>query len=135
MASIRKEFHVAAPAEMVWAVLADFGAVDKLAPGFVTECRLDEDGARHITFSNGATARELLVDCDAASRRLAYAIVGGRPTHYGAAAQVFPEPDGGSRFVWVVDVLPNELAGYIGAQMDLGMAAMKAALEKEARTQ
>lgn len=70
MASIRREFHVAAPAAIVWAALADFGAVDKLAPGFVTECRLDDDGARNITFSNGATARELLVDCDAASRRL-----------------------------------------------------------------
>ncbi len=130
MASIRREFHVAAPAAIVWAALADFGAVDKLAPGFVTECRLDDDGARNITFSNGATARELLVDCDAASRRLAYAIVGGRPTHYGAAAQVFAESDG-SRFVWVVDVLPNELAGYIGGQMDLGMAAMKAGLESK----
>ncbi len=35
---------------------------------------------------------------------------------------MFAESDG-SRFVWVVDVLPNELAGYIGGQMDLGMAA------------
>lgn len=131
MASVRKEFQMAVSADKVWAVLADFGAVDKLAPGFVTECRLDEEGARNITFANGSTARELLVDCDVASRRLAYAIVGGRPIHYGAVAQVFPEADGHSRFVWTVDVLPNDLAGYIGAQMDLGVAAMKGALEKE----
>lgn len=132
MASIRKEFQVAVPADKVWAVLADFGAVDKLAPGFVTDCRLDESGARIVTFANGATARELLVDSDAASRRLVYAIVDGRPTHYSASAQVLSEPDGGSRFVWVVDVLPNELAGYISTQMDLGMAAMRGALEKAA---
>jgi carbon monoxide dehydrogenase subunit G len=131
MASIRKEFHVAAPADKVWAVLADFGAVDKLAPGFVTECRLDGD-ARNITFSNGSTARELLVDSDATSRRLVYAIVGGRLTHYSAAAQVLSEPDGSGRFVWVVDFLPNEFAGYIDAQMELGAAAMRGALEKGA---
>ena len=132
MASIRKEFHVAAPADKVWAVLADFGAVDKLAPGFVTECRLDGDGARNITFSNGSTARELLVDSDATSRRLVYAIVGGRLSHYNASAQVLSDPDGGSRFVWTVDFLPSEFAGYIDAQMELGAAAMRGALEKAA---
>ena len=132
MASIRKEFRVPAPADRVWSLLADFGAVDKLAPGFVTDCRLDESGARVVTFANGSTARELLVDSDAVSRRLVYAIVGGRPTHYSASAQVMSEPDGNSRFVWVVDVLPNELADYISAQMELGVAAMRGALEKEA---
>jgi hypothetical protein len=133
MASVRREFAVAASADRVWAALADFGAVHtRLAPGFVTECRLDVDGARIVTFSNGSTAREILVDRDEALRRLVYAIVGGRLTQHSAAAQVFPEPDGTCRFVWISDFLPDEFAGYIASQMEQGATIMRAALEKNA---
>jgi hypothetical protein len=43
--------------------------------------------------------------------------------------QVFAEPDGGSRFVWITDLLPDSLAAPFGAVIDQGMAAMKQALE------
>ena len=43
-----------------------------LVPGFVLDARLDGD-ARIVTFANGTVARELLVDCDDARRRLVYA--------------------------------------------------------------
>jgi polyketide cyclase/dehydrase/lipid transport protein len=133
MASVRKEFSIAAPADRAWAALADFGAVHtRLAPGFVTDCRLEESGAaRIVTFSNGSMAREILVDRDATSRRLAYAIVGGRLTQHSASAQVFAESDGRCRFVWIADFLPDEFAGYIDAQMELGATIMRDALEKE----
>ncbi len=131
MASVRKEFKIAAPADRVWAVLSDFGAVHtRLAPGFVTDCRLDGEGARIVTFGNGSVAREILVDRDETSRRLVYAIVGGRLTQHSASAQVFPEADGNCRFVWTADFLPNEFADYISSQMELGATTMKAALEK-----
>ena len=35
---------------------------------------------------------------------------------------MFAESDGRSRFVWIADVLPNEIAPYMDAQMDLGAA-------------
>ena len=131
MASVRKDFVIAASVERVWAALADFGAVHtRLAPGFVTDCRLDETGARIVTFGNGAVAREVMVDRDAASRRLVYAIVSDRLAQHSASAQVFPEADGTSRFVWIADFLPNEIAGYFDQQMELGATVMKAALEK-----
>jgi carbon monoxide dehydrogenase subunit G len=63
MGSVYKEFSVAAPAERVWAALADFGALaTRLAPGFITACRLEDEGTRVVTFSNGTEAREILVD-------------------------------------------------------------------------
>jgi hypothetical protein len=31
--------------------------------------------------------------------------------------------------VWVIDILPNELVGPLGAMMDVGVAAMKKTLE------
>ncbi|MBR1218789.1 SRPBCC family protein [Bradyrhizobium sp. U87765 SZCCT0131] len=133
MGSVHKEFSVAAPADRVWAALADFGALaTRLVPGFVTACRLEDEHTRIVTFSNGTEAREILVDCDAARRRLVYVVVGGQLTQHSASAQVLAEGDGACRFVWVADFLPNALADYVAAQMELGAMAMKAALEKEA---
>jgi len=49
----------------VWAAVEDVGAVHtRLAPGFVTGCRM-EGPDRIVTFAIGLTARELIVDVDA----------------------------------------------------------------------
>ena len=53
----------------------------RLAPGFVLDTRLDGE-ARIVTFANGNVARELLVDCDDARRRLVYAMINERVTHH-----------------------------------------------------
>ena len=126
MASIHKNIPIDASPDRVWTAVRDFGAVHRLAPGFVVDTKL-EDGARIVTFANGTIAREVLVDCDETRRRLAYAIVGERVTHYSAAVQVFDAGPGRSRVSWIVDVLPNDIAPYIGAQMDLGVLAMQKA--------
>ena len=64
----------------VWDAVRDFGAVHtRLVPGFVLDARLEGD-ARIVTFANGTVARELLVDCDEARRRLVYAVVSERVT-------------------------------------------------------
>jgi len=61
MASIRKEMLVGADPEGIWEAIRDVGAVHRrLAPGFVVDCRLEEDGgARVVTFANGLVARVL----------------------------------------------------------------------------
>ena len=130
MASIRKEILVDAPADHAWAALRDFGAVhQRVAPGFVVEAKMDTATSRVVTFFNGMTARELLVSCDDAARRLVYSAVGGRLTHHNAAAQVLDEAGGGCRFVWVADLLPDEMAPAIDAMMTRGAAVMKEALK------
>ena len=122
MASIHKEIIIDASPDHVWDALRDFGALHtRLVPGFVTDTKLDGD-ARIVTFSNGTVAREILVDCDDKKRRLVYAIVSERIKQHSASAQVFAESDGRTRFVWIADVLPNEIAPYMDAQMDLGLA-------------
>jgi hypothetical protein len=61
MASIRREFLIASPAEDVWDAVRDFGAVHRrLATGFVVDAKMDGD-ARIVTFANGMVAREVLV--------------------------------------------------------------------------
>jgi carbon monoxide dehydrogenase subunit G len=132
MASIHKEFIVAAHPDQVWDALRDFGALHtRLVPGFVLDTKLDGD-ARIVTFANGTVARELLVDCDDARRRLVYAVVSERLKQHSASIQVFADGDSSSRVTWVADVLPNEIAPYISSQMDLGASAMQSKLGRQA---
>lgn len=137
MATVRKEMMIDAGPDQVWAALADFHAVHKrLAPGFVVESKSDGDAtgdARVVTFANGTTAREILVDRDDTSRRLVYAVVGNeRLKHHSASAQVVAEPDGRTRFVWTADFLPNELKPYIDGQMEQGAEVMRRTLSRAA---
>ena len=129
MASIHREIQIEAAAASVWDAIRDVGAIHtRLAPGFVVDTRLEE-GARVVTFGSGVVARELIVDVDDDARRLVWAVVGGRMTHHNAPLQVFADGEGRSRVVWIADLLPNELAGYIAGMIEQGMAVMKKTLE------
>jgi Polyketide cyclase / dehydrase and lipid transport len=111
----------------VWHAFRDFGQVHtKVAPGFVTGLKMD-NGDRIVTFFNGLVARERLVTADDETCRLVYAVVEGRASHYNAAVQVFPEGDG-SRIVWTIDLLPDELAPAIEGMMDQALETMKKTL-------
>ena len=130
MASIYREIPIDARPEEVWAAVRDFGAVHRrLAPGFVLDARLDGD-ARIVTFANGTIARELLVDCDDTRRRLVYAVVSERVTHYSASVQVTPDGEARARLIWIVDLLPNDIAPYVASQMDQAALAMQKALDR-----
>jgi carbon monoxide dehydrogenase subunit G len=132
VASISKEIIIAAGPDEVWAALRDFGAVrERLVPGFVLDSQLDGDDVRVLTFFNGAVVREMLVGVDDEARRLVYTVVDGPlgSTHHNASAQVFPDGAGGSRFVWITDVLPDHVAAGIGALMDRGITVIKQTLE------
>lgn len=132
MASIRKESLVNAPAAAAWDAIRDVGAIHtRLAPGFVTDTRLEEGGnARIVTFASGLVARELIVDINDGERRLVWSVVGGRPTHHNGALQVFAEGERQSRVVWIADLLPHDLAGPISSMMEAGLQAMKRTLER-----
>jgi carbon monoxide dehydrogenase subunit G len=134
MASIRKEILIEARPEDVWDAVRDVGAIHtRLAPGFVTDTRLEEGGkARVVTFVNGLVARELIVDVDDERRRLVWSVVGGRPAHHNGALQVFAADGASSRVVWIADLLPHELAGPISAMMEEGMRTMKRTLGRGA---
>ena len=128
MATVRKEFRSPRSAAAVWDVLRRFDEVHVLAKGFVTKTDMEPSGARLVTFANGMQVREWLVSSNDGERRLVYAIL-DHPAyqHYSASAQVF-EDGAGSRFVWTVDFLPDSMAEQQGTVMDIGAAAMKAAL-------
>ena len=132
MATIRRSIPIDNPAPNVWAAIADVGhAHSRLARGFVTDTQLDGD-TRVVTFEGGTVARELIVDLDPVSRRIAYAVIesplGLR--HHHATMQVVPDPEdaGACRLEWVVDLSPDEAAPAISAMVELGAAAMQRTL-------
>jgi uncharacterized protein YndB with AHSA1/START domain len=131
MASIRKEIVIDAPPERVWGALRDWGALHtRLARGFATEVRLEDD-ARIVTFASGAVLREVLVDLDEDERRLVWTIVDGPYTHHNGAAQVLEAERGGTRFVWLADLLPDALEAVTAEAMQLGVEAVKRTLEAD----
>ena len=97
--------------------------------GFVTDCRLDGD-TRVVTFGNGMTVRERIVDIDDTQRRVVWSAVGEPFTHHNASVQAFAEGADRTRLVWIADLLPNELETQIATMIDQGMAAMKRTLER-----
>jgi uncharacterized protein YndB with AHSA1/START domain len=129
MASIRKERTIEAAPEQVWEALRDWGGLhERLVPGFAVDTKLD--GAdRIVTFFNGAVARERLVDLDEDDRRLVWSIVDGPYSHHNGAAQVLAGDNGSTRFVWVADLLPEELAEVTGELMERGIDTVKQTLE------
>lgn len=132
MASVVRTVTIAAEAERCWDALLDFGALHRrLAPGFIADCRLVEPDVRKVTFSTGAVAKERLVGTDDDAMRLAYTVVDSPmgSTHHNASAQVIPDGSTRCRFVWVTDVLPDELAARVEVLMDSGLEAIKHHLE------
>jgi carbon monoxide dehydrogenase subunit G len=124
MACIHREISIGAPAEHVWSAIRDFGALHtRLVPGFVIDTQR-EDGARMVTFGNGKVVRELIVDVNDGARRIAWAVVGTAMTHHNASLQLFAE-NGGTRAVWIADLLPHELAPGVAAMIEQGLGVMK----------
>jgi len=108
MASIRREIQVAAEPERVWDALRDV-----------------------VTFGNGMSVRERIIDVDDTQRRVAWSAEGEPFSHYNASVQAFAERDGRTRLVWIADLLPNELEPQIAGMIDQGMVAMKRTLEQD----
>ena len=129
MASIHKEVLLDVPVERVWAALRDAGNAHHLFAGVLTDAKLDGD-LRTVTFANGMVARERIIDVDEERRRVAYAAQGPPFTHHSASMQVFAEPDGRSRFVWISDFLPSDVASKIAPLIDGGCGALKRNLEQ-----
>jgi hypothetical protein len=134
MASITREIRIDAPPEDVWKALRDVGNAHRMFPDVLVDCRLEEE-ARVVTFANGLVLRELIVDLDDGVRRFSWAALGGRIRHHNASLQVFAGGEGGgTRVVWIADVLPHELASDMAGLMEQGAASLKRTLDRPRQT-
>jgi len=131
MASIHRDVELAASADFVWDALRDVGAPHvRVARGFVT-ATVTEPGERTVTFANGLTARELVVELCDERRRLAYSIVGGRALHHNASFEVQPLDAARCRVRWTTDVLPDDMREPFARMIEAGIAAMRQTLETD----
>jgi hypothetical protein len=131
MASVLRETLIEASTDEVWAVIGDFAnGPTRMAPGFVTETRLEAPDIRVVTFISGDIAHERLIGIDNQARRIVWELTGGwaHPTHNNAAMHVIADGENRSQLVWTHDVLPDELAAPLAAAMDSGLRVIKAAL-------
>ena len=123
MASIIVEAVVHAPADEVWRALSNAGEAHRIFSAVLSDCRLESEDTRVVTFANGLVVTERIVGIDAALRRIAYSVTNGDFSHHAAAMQVFAEDNGTSRFVWTCDVLPDAATERIHPLMLAGTAA------------
>ena len=108
MASIRKEILTSASPDETWEALRDVGALHtRLVPRFVTDNKM-RPGERVVTFGNGMVIREPIVAIDDAARRVVWAAKGKPLTHYNASAQAFTAENGGTKVVWIADLLRDD---------------------------
>ena len=131
MATLHKEIHIEARPEVIWDAARDVGALHtRLVPGFVVATQL-EGNARIVTFGNGMVVREQIISVDDQRRRLAWTAIGGRTTHYNAVLEVLADRSG-TRVVWTIDLLPDEMAEPIAAMQENSLAVMKQTFERRA---
>lgn len=129
MASIHREIQVRRSREDVWDAVRDVGSIHRrLVPGFVVDCKLEGE-SRYLTFGNGMTIREIIVDVDDRTFRHSWSARGEPFTHHNASLQVFAEDENSCRLVWIADLLPSEIAGAIADMIEQGLRTMKTTLE------
>jgi hypothetical protein len=130
MATADVNFELDIPASEAWDLIADFGAPERIAPGFVRACELAGD-ERLVTFQSGVIARERLITRDPARRRLTYSVVGGRFEHHNASMQVMPLGRSRSAVRWTADLLPDDLGPAIQSMMEEGARAIVAEQQRQ----
>ncbi len=118
MASVNVKEEVAASADQVWQIMADFGGVDKWAdPNLIKSCECDGNTAgaiRVLTLADGSVIRERLEAIDGDARRFTYSILGECPlpvADYVATAKVTELGDGKCQVDWQSTFAPVGDAG------------------------
>jgi hypothetical protein len=128
MASITREILVKVSSSTAWSAVKDVASVhQRLVPGLVTQVTF-EAGLRHVVFANGLAIDELIVTIDDDSRRLVYAVQ-NRAKHHQASMQVVADGEQQCRFIWITDVLPDEVVSRFASMMDQALPIIQHTLE------
>lgn len=127
MADGKVEVHIARSPEDVWALIADFGGLDRWMSG-IDSCTVEGDVRTLETM--GMTLKERLVSQDDEARTQAYSLFEGPMPVEKHLATLSVAPDGdGTRFAWAYDVEPDEMAAVFGGVYEGAAQAFKERLE------
>lgn len=134
---------VGAPADEVWATVADFGSVARYLPS-VAECRVEGDGVgarRFLTLADGGRVVSELIALDPDLRTMAYRIVeSALPfSDYESVVRVEPHDERSCIVTWTSQCRPGDPAGaavdvdaFLRAQLESGIAGLRTLHEPRA---
>jgi hypothetical protein len=132
MASLYREEMLSVSADQAWAALRQPANAPTLFAPVLVDGSVNGD-VRTVRFANGTVVEERIVDIDDTRRRIAYTAIKGTPmTHHNASMQIVDDGPQRCRFVWITDVLPNEMAAAIEPLVEQGSLALKSNLERSA---
>jgi len=125
MGQAQVDIDIKADPDKVWAVVGDFGGLEKWLPG-VESCRREGDD-RHLEMMNMKIS-ERLVRKDDAARQIVYEITDGVPVeHHQATITVSPSGDGSS-VTWLVDT-DDAMTELMSQMYQQGLVALKEHVE------
>lgn len=129
MGTATNETTIDRPADDVWKVVADFGALDAWMPG-IDACRVEGD--ERVLSMMGMEIVERLVRRDDAARTLVYSIIGGGlpVDRHEATITVTPAGDAASHVTWAVEVEPDSLVDVMSGAYRSGLDALKRHVEE-----
>ena len=136
MATVRKSVAIDIAADLIWDAVRDVGQLHtRVAPAMVTDCRLNADGTeRIVTFADGTVLPETIIAIDDSLMRLVWSARTPSLTHHNGAMEIVRLAEGKSSVSWTADVLPHAAADPMSTAIGMGLATMKAHLEKASST-
>ena len=134
MASVKEQIEIPAPADAVWQIVRDFGAIDDYVPPITSACLSGEGlGAeRTLTLADGAQVVERLDALDDDARTLRYSIVDAPlPVEdYEGRLSVTPTDDAACEVTWsseftVPDAPAEDVIATFSELYVAGLAGLK----------
>jgi len=132
MATVSLETHVNADPSHVWGQVRDIRWPEALTD-IIASVKPTSKTTRDCTMGDGAKLKETIVAVDDSARRVAYTITESPfgTTHHNASLQALKDGEG-TRLLWTIDVLPDEVAGALEPALSGEIITMAARLEGSA---
>lgn len=134
MPSVVERIDIPAPADVVWKIVGDFGAIDEYVPP-ITNATLSGDGVgaeRTLTLADGGQVIERLEAHDDAARTLRYSIVNAPlpVTNYEGRMSVEALDDSSCEVTWgsdfdVADAPEGEVVSTFAELYTAGLEGLK----------
>lgn len=129
MARIEKSVEINRSPDEVWNVVGDVAGIANWMPA-LSDSRMESDTVRKCGMGDAGELTEDITMRDDGARRIEYRITDGPlPIDTHQASMSVDAADGGSRFTWVTEVTPDDLAGAMEPIMEEGVQALKDTVE------
>lgn len=128
MATIRTHIRIDRPADDVWAVVSDAGAISEWFPAIERSSASSDGTTRTITIA-GTEVSEDIVTNDDDLRRFQYRITAPLPVEFHLGTIDVLDDGDGSLVIYSTDIEPGDMAALLGPALTDALANLKQQLE------